>query len=210
MVALRRGTSLVVPKESDNDFLRFYQEYLVTVCFLLCGFLMLAYVYWMCRPTPRLGWETDDRIRSAKRRQINCADSLEDRGFAHGLCGCADDGCGICCASFCCPALRWAETARLAGWCSFWVAVGVMAVVHLGYFAGPLGLILFAGVGTLGRQKARTDFHLQINGATLVQDFLAYLFCPLCAVAQEAQQYEDAWAVRHQVAEVAHYRQFEK
>mmetsp|Transcript_38239 Transcript_38239/g.100146 ORF Transcript_38239/g.100146 Transcript_38239/m.100146 type:complete len:119 (-) Transcript_38239:72-428(-) len=102
--------------------------------------------------------------------------------------------------SFCCTGVRWADTARMAGWFTFWVAIALMAVVEFGAVFGLLGWVMFTAVGMYFRQKTRVAFGMENGGATWCIDCLCYAFCCCCAVAQEAQQYEDAWSAGHPVA----------
>mmetsp|Transcript_75706 Transcript_75706/g.202500 ORF Transcript_75706/g.202500 Transcript_75706/m.202500 type:complete len:337 (+) Transcript_75706:732-1742(+) len=168
---------------------------------VLLGLIVLVIVaaaYSAIKGQPRL----DSCQAAAKRSSIQAGLDTRTNGrpqFGHSLFSCFDST-AVCVMAFCCAPIRWADTARLAGWFPFWVAVGLMCLVQLGNIFGLFGFALFVGVGAYFRQKIRLDFGMETGGMTVCADCLSYTFCPCCSVAQEAQQYEDAWAVAHPVA----------
>jgi len=97
----------------------------------------------------------------------------------------------ICLCSFCCPALRWADTEHMVGLLRTWAAlalyVGAALVnciflesIWLG-LATALLIILF-------RQRLRKKLALPnwTLGSCCI-DFFFVCFCPCCAIAQEAR-----------------------
>jgi len=160
--------------------------------------VLFAAVYKRLKGEPRMGCVTP---RTKQRANEGLYNGDEDRQpyFAHSLFGCFDN-IAVCAVSFVCPGIRWADTLRMAGFMTFWMAIVLMALVELGTLFGLLGLIIFVVLGVFFRQQMRVAFGMDAGGITLLTDCLSYTFCPCCTVAQEAQQYEDAWNAEHPVA----------
>eukprot|EP00746_Dinoflagellata_sp_MGD_P162023 gnl/MRDRNA2_/MRDRNA2_89401_c0_seq1.p1 gnl/MRDRNA2_/MRDRNA2_89401_c0~~gnl/MRDRNA2_/MRDRNA2_89401_c0_seq1.p1 ORF type:complete len:334 (+),score=38.65 gnl/MRDRNA2_/MRDRNA2_89401_c0_seq1:173-1174(+) len=125
--------------------------------------------------------------------------ALDKREFRYGLCSCSRPS--ICCMSFCCPAIRWADTIEMSGLMPFWLGLTVCALlVCMSEATFGLTYLLFLLMATHGRQQIRALFGIpgrQTQGA--VYDFCIYSCCCCCAIAQEAQQLDEAYAVGHPV-----------
>lgn len=123
---------------------------------------------------------------------------LLDRRWRFGLFDCFGD-LNVCCFTCCCPAIRWADTMRMAGYLGFWTAfilfMGLQLLSQLS--AGITGFILLI-VLIVYRQRQRRLFEMQ-NGTcgSYIEDCLTYGCCSCCALIQEARQFEEAWAVDH-------------
>lgn len=131
---------------------------------------------------------------------------LVQGNWRHGLFECFGD-VNICCLTFCCPAIRWADTIRMAGFLGFWTALLLFAFLQLAnqFTAGSLGIILLL-VLIVYRQKQRQMFEMQHGTCgSYVEDCLTYCFCGCCAIVQEARHIEEAWAVKHPAIHVSSY-----
>merc|ERR1719393_1257647 len=127
---------------------------------------------------------------------------LQPKDWRFGLCGCTSASFIINCLACCCPSIRWADTMRMAGLYTFWIGVVIFAGLYLlnPYTAGLTFLMLLVVV-TWQRQELRKRFGLQTGGVTYCVDCLTYLCCMCCAIVQEAQQMEEAYAVQHPALE---------
>lgn len=148
------------------------------------------------------------------------ADPKETFETGHFNCCNEETTWGICICSFCCPALRWADTADLAGFMPLWSAFGLVSMVGLlnclshGALAWGMYqtiLLLYPHVvlawGLWGffstclmlhyRQHLRRTFGLAFgNWETCISDFCFIFWCPWCAVAQEALVVKQAYEVK--------------
>jgi len=126
---------------------------------------------------------------------------LDTKVWRYGLCDCFSGDKVMCLLACCCPALRWADTMRMAGIYSFWTGVFLFAVLSglTQVTAGLTGLILLC-VGMLKRQAIRNLFQLP-NGTCMsyLEDCCIWCWCSCCAIIQEARQIEEAYAVQHRV-----------
>uniref|UniRef100_A0A7S4GQ51 Uncharacterized protein n=1 Tax=Oxyrrhis marina TaxID=2969 RepID=A0A7S4GQ51_OXYMA len=182
----------------------------INMLVLILLIVVVAAIYRQVKGEPRLDTVNNPERRSWMQQRLgNRNDDGEFVSFAHGLFGCFDNT-NVCLISAFCPGIRWADTARMAGWMTFWVGILVVCLVQLGWLFGLLGWGLTVTVGVYFRQMARQDFQMRAGGFTVCEDCLAWTFCPWCAVAQEAQQYEDAWDVAHPVAKHAQERAMER
>lgn len=105
----------------------------------------------------------------------------------------------LCAFSWCCPAVRWADTVRMADLLGFWVAVVVFfCALVLSTSVAVVGTIPMAFIGMHYRQKLRATFEIEHGTClTVTGDLLAYAICPCLAITQEARTLEDAYWVRH-------------
>jgi len=118
-------------------------------------------------------------------------------GFAYGMFSfdhcLGHHGC-VCLCSWCCAPLRLADTyskepASLVK--SFWAAL-VMITCLLGLQHLTFGFtgFLFLCVAVYFRQGLRKKYGLEAGGSTYLKDFVSWLCCPFCSMAQEARQVE--------------------
>jgi len=135
------------------------------------------------------------------------ADGLEhtvqllDGRWRHSIFDCFGD-LPLCCISCFFPGLRWADTLRMAGLLAFWYGLAIFVGLYiLTELTMGSGAVLFVGVLVYFRQRQRALFGIQ-NGscASVAEDVLTYACCGCCAIAQEARQIEEAYAVGHPVA----------
>eukprot|EP00929_Paragymnodinium_shiwhaense_P041970 TRINITY_DN217_c0_g1_i1.p1 TRINITY_DN217_c0_g1~~TRINITY_DN217_c0_g1_i1.p1 ORF type:complete len:381 (-),score=89.84 TRINITY_DN217_c0_g1_i1:112-1254(-) len=171
---------LIEPKMSIKDVLMSSLPYILLVC---------AVAYWHHQrkkvvPPQKMGHEGDE--------------------FTHGFCDIMDrsEAGNICLWSFCCPAIRWAETASdsKVNFLSFWPAL--LVFIGLSTLAAACRntghALLGAVVGTLflytvvtHRQKLRGIFgHSPGTVKSVLLDTLAWACCPCCAIIQEAREVE--------------------
>merc|ERR1719240_926221 len=121
-------------------------------------------------------------------------DATEEPGyFTASLFGCFDDP-KICIWSFCCPAIRWADTMNLGLYMCFWTAIAIFfGCDMLCYLCGSI--LPLAILGVIKRQQLRAKFNMQSGDCeSICFDTLSWVFCACCAVAQEARHVEEAWA----------------
>lgn len=106
----------------------------------------------------------------------------------------------ICLFTMFCSTIRWADTMRMSGFMTFWGALGIGAgllFLNLVTLMAAFGLTLVI-VQIYYRQKLRELFGMDRNNCgAIVEDFLMYCFCPLCAICQEARHIEEAHSVGH-------------
>jgi Cys-rich protein (TIGR01571 family) len=109
----------------------------------------------------------------------------------------------VCLCSVICLPIRWADTVSMANLLSFWKAFAIFAV------AGLLNHVIFIGVYTWGvltagvmffyRQQLRKKLFLNAwRYDVALLDCLYVLFCPFCAVAQEAMVVREAYETGHE------------
>lgn len=105
----------------------------------------------------------------------------------------------LCVFSWCCSAVRWADTARMAGFLGFWVALlAFFCALLLSNALFFFGTIPLACIGMHYRQKLRASFKIEHGTCwTVTGDLLAYAFCPCLAITQEARTLEEAYRVGH-------------
>mmetsp|Transcript_23032 Transcript_23032/g.42429 ORF Transcript_23032/g.42429 Transcript_23032/m.42429 type:complete len:324 (-) Transcript_23032:30-1001(-) len=116
--------------------------------------------------------------------------------LARGHFNCLSDT-ETCACSLLCPGVRWADSATMAGAMHFWPAFLLFALMlllntlshaflNLGFFT----VILL----TYYRQSLRKKLGMQYcTCSTCVPDALFVLFCPCCAIAQEARSISVAY-----------------
>jgi len=98
--------------------------------------------------------------------------STSTKEWQHGLCGCFGN-CGICLITYCVPCYTAGKVAEKVG--DSCIACGLVLCLPI------LGNIF----GALVRRKVREQ--KQIEGS-LLGDLVVWFCCPLCALAQEAQE----------------------
>lgn len=114
--------------------------------------------------------------------------------WRHSFCGCFAASPLIWCLACCCPAVRWADTMRMAGIFSFWPAVLIFASLYL---LGPptacLTALILLCLLVWKRQQLRERFNIDPGCKTGCLDCCAYICCACCAIVQEAQELEEAY-----------------
>lgn len=160
----------------------------VSVCVVLC----CAYVYMKNKVDP---WGQVPRDGLDHEAYL-----LDKSDWRFGLCDCFQTP-PLCLLSCCCPAIRWADTMRMAGIMSFYTGVMVMTVLGaLSPFAGGLSTLIMLAIAVHHRQNIRRLFGMPAgNAATYCTDCCVYMCCSCCAIVQEARQVEEAYAVNHPV-----------
>mmetsp|Transcript_23546 Transcript_23546/g.52126 ORF Transcript_23546/g.52126 Transcript_23546/m.52126 type:complete len:333 (+) Transcript_23546:57-1055(+) len=101
-----------------------------------------------------------------------------------------------------CPAVRWADTLRLAGMLSYITGVLVFTFsTFLAHLLPGVGFLLYVGVLTYYRQKLRANFHMSAcKPATILEDCFMHWWCSPCAITQETNQIELAVHYGHPAA----------
>lgn len=122
-----------------------------------------------------------------------------DGGWKFGFWDCCADP-SLCLLSWCCPAVRWGDTMRMAGLLTpFGLAFAVFLGLHvLSSMFGMLLAFILAMVGAKYRQGIRQLFDNNPGTTeTWALDCLAYCCCPCVAIVQEARTIEAAWGSNH-------------
>lgn len=92
--------------------------------------------------------------------------------FQHGLCGCFDN-CMVCIITYFAPCYTAGKVAE---------TVGESCILHgLLTFVPIVGMVCRA----LNREKVRSQKHIP---GSIIGDVCVHLFCPVCALCQEAQE----------------------
>lgn len=109
----------------------------------------------------------------------------------------------ICCASCCCPCIRWADTMDMANIVAFWPAALVFLFLMVSNFWVPAFMLINIALLTYGRQMLRKGFGMkeQTTARSLCGDCLYVSFCTPCAITQEARHVEKAAKVGHSLVE---------
>eukprot|EP00929_Paragymnodinium_shiwhaense_P114146 TRINITY_DN82480_c0_g1_i1.p1 TRINITY_DN82480_c0_g1~~TRINITY_DN82480_c0_g1_i1.p1 ORF type:complete len:398 (-),score=66.53 TRINITY_DN82480_c0_g1_i1:167-1360(-) len=172
--------SVTEPKMSITDVLMQSFSYILLVC-------AVAYFYHQRKkdiPPQSLPYDGDE--------------------FTHSICNLMDshEGGHICLCAWCCPAIRWAETASnvKVNLLSFWQALLIFLLLSVyaagmhsaGYIElGSVFWIMLVIVAVWQRQKLRGVFgHGQGRLKTVALDTLTWICCPCCAIIQEAKEVE--------------------
>lgn len=125
--------------------------------------------------------------------------------FTHGfcdICHCANGNGKILFWTFCCPAIRWADTVShvKVRFLKFYVALAAFvafAVLASGLRGSWLAAVFSWGLLAMGvyfRQRLRGVFgHAKGTVKTIALDVLAWLCCPCCAIVQEAKEAEQVF-----------------
>jgi len=122
-------------------------------------------------------------------------------GFAYSLASperCFTRDRMMCMLSFCCIGIRWADTMRMSGFMSFFSALAlVLFLMMFGSLTLGAGFLLLVGMAAHYRGRLRAKFNIPMPPNIFWQDVLTYVFCPFCAISQEARQIEEAYLARH-------------
>lgn len=122
--------------------------------------------------------------------------------FHYGMFSCLEEP-GMSCFTFCCCAIRWADTMRMANFMQFWIGVIVMTLLMMiNGFTGGIAALLAWGLAVFYRQKLRSEFGLENNGGKMCLDCCCYCWCACCMAVQEARQLEEAYVVGHPIRKV--------
>lgn len=128
-------------------------------------------------------------------------EKLDQKQWVYGVFECFSASKTMCCLACFCPALRWADTMRMAGIYAFWVGILLFASLSAAgqATAGITSLILLC-VLVRKRQEIRALFYIPSGTiGTYVEDCCLYCFCSCCAILQEARQMEEAYGVQHKI-----------
>lgn len=102
----------------------------------------------------------------------------------------------LCLFSFLCAPIRWADTMRMAGFLNYLAALLlVVGLLVLGCLTLGIGFCFLVLVCVHYRRRMREKFN--IRKSSYLSDVLAYVFCPVCSIVQEARQMEEAYLSRH-------------
>mmetsp|Transcript_29473 Transcript_29473/g.84571 ORF Transcript_29473/g.84571 Transcript_29473/m.84571 type:complete len:254 (+) Transcript_29473:364-1125(+) len=99
----------------------------------------------------------------------------------------------ICCCSWFCTPIRWADSVGSAEvrFMGFWQATILFATLQAISGITIVGSVAFLILAVMGRQRIRAAYGLPNGtGPSILWDILTWLFCPPCAVMQEALQIE--------------------
>jgi len=158
----------------------------IALCFSVSAVLQLIIVLAFALFYSEARFSAYTRHREVK------AQGVDETHFSFPLYGCLEDR-HICLLSFCCPAVRWADTVDKVGLAKYWCAIIVyLALIYLLPFTAGFGLIAFALVMTAFRGKLRRKFNIESNNLVVIKDLCAFSWCCCCAIAQEARMVE-AW-----------------
>jgi len=111
----------------------------------------------------------------------------------------------ICCVTCLCPAIRWADTIRMAGFMGFWSALTILlGLLILNEVTAGFVSIIILILLTYYRQQQRKMFEMQHGTCgSCVEDVLSYGCCACCSIVQEARHMEEAWAVQYPAVQVS-------
>lgn len=129
------------------------------------------------------------------------------KDFKTGLFDCWND-LPLCCFIFQCPWIRWAENISMVSNAQaepgkvailgFWIAFATFLVLTmLSHVGGVLIWVITACVLAFFRQKVRKAFSMKNNTGSCMQDFLLYLCCCYCLIAQDARHVDEAKRQSH-------------
>lgn len=137
------------------------------------------------------------QIAEADYMRVESDSKFHDGIFQAGDCFGKDRA--LCFCAFFCTSIRWAHTVsqpKLQLQTSFWAAViasGFFSVHGMWPGSAPAIVLILFGVAMCVnfRQTLRAKSDMESGSlATVMQDILAWTFCPCCAAAQEARQVE--------------------
>jgi len=129
--------------------------------------------------------------------QDHSPNALNRGTWRYGLCEFNGADTKLCFISCCCPIIRWSDTMRMSGLMTFWSAIFIMGFLYaISALTGGLTLLLMLCLTTYRRQQLRRFFGMKSGDhTTLCEDCCFYCWCSCCAIAQEARQLEEAYAV---------------
>lgn len=100
----------------------------------------------------------------------------------------------LCCFSFFCAPIRWADTMRMAGFMNYYSALALaVGLTVLGYLTLGIGFVVLLCVCVHFRERMKQKFEIRSQ----TSEWLAFMFCPWCSITQEARQMEEAYLARH-------------
>lgn len=124
-------------------------------------------------------------------------------GFRSPLCGCFSDA-NTFWHTFCCFGTRAADTHNAAATEKFWTVIGLWILSMIGgsLIGGESGLGQSIAGGLMAMfmasKRAALRAKLGIAPASCFEDFMLWWCCPLCVVAQEAREVDNAAGVNVQ------------
>lgn len=122
---------------------------------------------------------------------------LDRQRWRFGLFECAEVP-SLCLFSLFCAPIRWADTMRMAGFMNFFSGLAlVVGLTVLGSLTLGIGFLFLLGACVRFRHHMRKQFDIRSGLCGVYTDALAYIFCPLCSIVQEARQVEEAYLARH-------------
>lgn len=154
----------------------------------------LAILYGRFKPTPNYASVSTERL------SWGIAEVPGQGTWRFGLFSCFYAHPAMVCVACCCPSIRWADTMRMAGvytfWMGFLIFAGLSLLAPVTFGLSGLALLVLA---TWKRRHLRRLFNMSTDYSTVALDCCTYLCCTCCAIVQEAQQLEEAYAVKHSV-----------
>jgi len=182
------------PTEQATDFDHWWkvrggaQGHLIHSLWFFCQFLATALffslVWTKCTSPGRTRRGYDERKNTTM-------------SFAYGLFSldhCCAHHSSICLCSWCCYPLRLADTYAKEPFpllSNFWSAlILICCLIGLGQLTFGFTHLIFFGLAVYFRQQLRKQYGLESGGFTWLMDSLTWIFCPCCAMAQEARQVE--------------------
>lgn len=159
----------------------FVDSFLSWLFWLIAALLSYITCYRGISPVP------EKKVDGDSSNESDVLQKLQDR-FSSGHFHCLEDS-GICMCSFFCPALRWSDTASLAGVLIFWAAFAAFSAATLVnmFVNGAMFGVILAFLMLYFRQQLRgqLDVPSWTVGSCCI-DFFYVCLCPCCAIAQEA------------------------
>jgi Cys-rich protein (TIGR01571 family) len=163
-------------KNMTTAFVFFLQYFIFT--------MLVALIWVKCTSPGRTRRGYDERKNNAM-------------SFAYGLFSldhCCAHHSSVCLCTWCCAPLRLADTYSKEPFpliTKFWHAL-ILITCLLGLSQLTFGVteLIFFGLAVYFRQQLRKQYGLEAGGSSWCTDCLAWLFCPFCAIAQEARQVE--------------------
>jgi len=156
----------------------YVELFLGWLSWLIVALLAYLCLYRGCAPVPEKNVEVQADIQTKLEKMFNS-----------GHFSCFEDS-NICMCSFFCPALRWSDTASLAGFLGFWAAFAAFNAATLVncFINGAMFGVITAFLLLYFRQQLREQLHVPswTVGSCCV-DFFYVCCCPCCAIAQEAR-----------------------
>jgi len=174
-----RPQAINMPETSPLSVKEFYVETLLSwLSWLIVALLAYLCLYRGCVPVPEKNVEVQADIQTKLEKMFNS-----------GHFSCFEDST-ICMCSFFCPALRWSDTASLAGFLGFWAAFAAFSAAMLvnGFINGAMFGVITAFLLLYFRQQLRQQLHVPSwTVGSCCLDFFYVCCCPCCAIAQEAR-----------------------
>lgn len=158
-------------------------------------YTICAVIYRHCREVPDIREPSDDDHDHEHNLRLE-REELKD--WSTGLCGCFDD-MGICCVTFWCPMIRFAENVSMLGLANFWVAFFIFTILHLMSSFYGISYVLLCIILAYYRHEIREKFEFEERGGmTCVKDCCCYFWCDFCTISQDARHLDLAAELNHQ------------